>query len=832
MKRIFLFLLTFCITSVVAFAQSMTDNQVVDYVKQRNEAGANQTTIVTELLERGATRDQLLRIKEAYESRVAKTGKNSKSSTTSQEDIDRQRVNNGEPMVSDDPYEDLELDLNQDEDVYSDTKQKSKTKTKTNTKNSKTNTKGKNKDEEWLWEEEDEESPQIYGHDIFRTKLLSFEPNMSIAVPESYILGPGDEVIVDVYGNSQRSEKLKVAPDGTVTTMYGGPVNVGGKTLGQATSAITGRLRQFYSGSKIKVTIGQTRAITVHVMGEVKIPGSYTLSAFATVFHALYHAGGVNDLGTLREIKVSRHGHVISTVDVYDYILNGRLTGNVMLEDNDVILVDTYKNLVEVTGEVKRPMHYELKSGESLRTVLDYAGGFKGGAYTEVVTVERTRNTEAYVYSPNEDEFTQFTMHDGDVVTVSRTDTHFTNVAFIKGAVYRPGRYEIGETAQTVRTLIEQAGGLKEDALRTRAILLRMKSDRSREAMTIDLDGIMAGTSIDIPLKNEDELTISSRERELKDQKLTIEGEVFNPGTYNYATNMKVEDLITMAGGLKESASLLNVEVSRRIVNQEGAADQEQKAEIFNVKIKEGLQIDTANTFSLLPYDRVFVRKSPAYSQQLSVWIGGEVLFSGLYTLESQSERLSDIVKRTGGFTSKASVRDARLKRRMNETELLRRAKLIQRADAASDSINISKLDLNETYYVGIDLQEAINNPGGSADLVLRDGDELIIPQLENTVKINGEVLYPNTVTFIEGKKLSYYINQAGGYTKEAQNRQAYIIYNNGNVSRASKGRVQPGCEIVVPTKKHKENSKNIATTLSVSTTLASIVAVLVTALK
>lgn len=792
MKKFITFILLLCISTLTVFAQSMTDTQITEYAKQRHSAGVAQSTIITELLEKGATREQLIRVKQNFEAK----NKAANTDAAAPQEIDRTRVSNGEK-----PGDDFgSLDISDEEtDVALNA---------------------------------DATKSRIYGHDIFRSKMLSFEPNMSIAVPESYVLGPGDEVIIDVYGDSQRNDKLKIAPDGTVTTTYGGPINVSGKTLAQAQNAISARLRQYYAGSTIRVSVGQTRTITVNVMGEVLTPGSYTLSAFASVFHALYQAGGVNDLGTLREIKVCRKGRVVTTVDVYDYILNGRLTGNIMLEDNDVILVDTYQNLIEVRGWVKRPMIYETKSGETLNKVLSYAGGFKGGAYAELVTVERTGSTDSYVYTISEDEYTRFPVTDGDIVTITRSENRFSNMAEIKGAVYRPGRYEIGGNGQSVRSLIEQAGGLKEEALRTRAIILRMRPDRSREAITVDLEGIMAGTVADIPIKNEDELTISSREREISGQQLIIAGEVYSPGTYHYAENMTVEDLITIAGGLKQSASLLNVEVSRRIVDPEGDDDKPQRAEIFNVKIKNGLSIDTQTAFKLQPYDEVFVRKSPAYSEQKSIWIGGEVLFEGRYVLENQDERISDIIKRTGGFTSKACIRDARLKRRMNETELLRRTKLIQKAENSADSISLAKLDLNETYYVGIDLNEAITNPGSSADLVLRDGDELIIPQLENTVKINGEVLYPNTVTYIEGKKLSYYINQAGGYTKEAQTKQAYIIYNNGQVSRANKGTLQPGCEIIVPTKKPKENSKTVATTLSITTAIATIAAVLVSALK
>lgn len=803
-------LLFLVMISLSAGAQRLTDTQIVDYVKQRNAAGANMTTIATELLEKGATKDQLLRVKRAYEAQDAANPATTNATahpgtvtsfptSTASTPIDRSRSNNGEAPLFDDADSPLGLNPESDADA--------------------TLSLGAEK--------------RIFGHDIFRSRMLSFEPNMAIAVPTTYVLGPGDEVIVDVYGDSQRSDKHKIAPDGTVTLAYAGPVGLSGKTLAQAQATISSSLSPYYAGSNIKVSVGQTRSITVNVMGEVQTPGSYTLSAFANVFHALYSAGGINDIGTLRNIKVCRGGRVVSTVDVYDYILSGNLSGNVILREGDVILVDTYQNLVEISGYVKRPMFYEMKSGESLRTLLDYAGGFRGDAFTETVRVNRTRGAEQYVYTPSFDDFANFPLLDADVVYVSNSETRLTNVAEIKGAVFRPGQYEIGDEAQTVRSLITLAGGLREDALRSRAVLLRMKADRSQEAIALDIDGILTGSTPDVALCNEDILTISSRAREISQRVLNIDGEVYEPGEYNYADNLTVEDLIIMAGGLKESASLLNVEVSRRIVNPEGHDDSEQRAEIFNVTLNGSLTLDGTEGFRLQPYDEVYVRKSPEYSEQRAVWIRGEVLFEGRYVLENQNERLSDIIKRTGGFTSKASIRDARLRRQMNETELLRRARLIEKANAANaDSVSLERLDLNETYYVGIDLDAAINTPGGSADLVLRDGDELVIPQYENTVKINGEVLYPNTVTYLDGQSLSYYINQAGGYTKEAQRKSAYIIYNNGHVSRASKGKILPGCEIVVPTKKHRENTHTLATSLSITTAIATIAAVLVSALK
>lgn len=801
MKRFLLFIFIFIMTMAVAVAQSMTESQIVDYVQQRNAAGVPQQTIIAELIEKGVSREQLLRIKQTYDARTTT------KTVSNHTDIDRSRVNNGENARAQSYHE---ADVNSGQFLP--------------------DLSGPLGNPASASVDGSGAGSRIFGHDIFRSQMLSFEPNMSIAVPDSYILGPGDEVIIDVYGDSQRSDKLKVAPDGTVTTTYGGPIAVSGKTLSQATSVINSRLKGFFSGSRIKVSVGQTRTITVNIMGEVIAPGSYTLSAFASVFHALYQAGGVNDIGTLRDIKVCRRGHVVTSVDVYDYILNGRLTGNIMLEDNDVILVDTYRNLVDVRGWVKRPMLYEMRSGENLANALSYAGGFRGEAFTEVVTVERSHNTNAYVFSPAEDDYNQFLLTDGDVVTVSRSDAHFTNMVEIRGAVYRPGRYEIGEAAQTVRTLVERAGGLKQEALRTRAVLLRMQPDRSRTTLTIDLEGIMTGKVVDIALQNEDQLSISSRERELGGQVLNIDGEVYMPGTYPFASNMTVEDLITIAGGLKESASALNIEVSRRIIDPNGSDDNPQRAEIHNVKINDGLRINEQTSFHLQPHDEVYVRKSPAYSEQKSVWVGGEVLFEGRYVLEKHDERLSDIVQRTGGFTSKACILDARLKRKMNETELLRRQQLIKKSEM--DSVSVDRYEIGDSYYVGIDLKEALAHPGGNADLVLRDGDELIIPQFENTVKINGEVLFPNTVTYIEGKRFSYYINQAGGYSRGAHKRGGYIIYNNGNVSKVRCGKVQPGCEIVIPAKKRRENTRTVATSLSITTAIATVAAVLVSALK
>lgn len=817
-QRLLLLVAITLTTCLGADAQAMSDTQLADYARTRYEEGVAPMTIAKELIERGATRDQILRLRQAYENGTTTTPKATSHSETGT-NIDRSRKDNAPRLqngkrTTADEHRLTDADALPSQPWAEDGKD------------------AWDFDVDALWHMNRANSTPIFGHDTFRQRMLSFEPNMAIDVPADYVIGPGDELIIDIYGDSQRSDKHTVAPDGCVTLDYAGPVTVGGRTMKQVQSLISSRLRPYYGGSTVKVTVGQTRTITVNIMGEVKTPGSYTLSAFASVFHALYQAGGVTDIGTLRAVKVCRDGRVTATVDVYDYILNGRLAGNILLRNGDVILVDTYGTLVEIEGWVKRPMRYEMRPDESLATLIAYAGGMHSMAYSHHVTIERSEESRAYVLTPEADDFSRTLLKDGDVVKVGRDVTRYVNMAIVQGAVMRPGRYEMSERMTTVGGIIEQAGGLSDDALRTRAVLLRKLADGSRSAITIDLDGILAGTSPDVALHNEDELTISSRAIEIERRHLHIDGEIYNPGQYRYAEGLTVEDLIVMAGGLKESASLLNVEVSRRIVNPEGNEDRPQRAEIYNIELKGGMDILTQTGFVLQPYDEVYVRKSPEYSEQCGVWVQGEVLFEGRYVLENQSERLSDVVKRTGGMTSKASIADARLERRMNETELARRAKLIEKAQQEADSLALSRLDLKETYTVGIDLREAMAHPGGKADLVLRDGDVLFIPQLENTVKINGEVLYPNTVTYNIGKTLRYYINQAGGYSKTGSRRHAYIIYNNGQVSRARNGRILPGCEIVVPTKKHRENSKAIATTLSISTALATVAAVLVSSLK
>ena len=667
---------------------------------------------------------------------------------------------------------------------------------------------------------------KVFGRDIFNNKELSFEPNMNIATPQNYRLGPGDAVIIDIYGASQKTIQSTVSPDGEVTIEGYGPVNVSGLTVAQANARLRNTLGSRYRSSRVKLTVGQTKTIMVNVMGEVKAPGTYTLSAFATVFHALYMAGGTNDLGTLRNIKVYRNNRLVTVVDIYDYILNGKLTGNVRLADNDVIVVGPYDCLVTITGKVKRPMIYEMKKNESVNSLLKYSGGFAGDAYRKSVRVNRKTGREKSVYNVEEFDFANFRIDDGDSVSVDSILPRYANTVEVKGAVFRPGMYNLGEQVNSVRSLIEHAEGLTEDAFTNRAVMHRMKADRNLEVISVDLAGIMAGNTPDIPLKENDVLFIPTRQDKTTERTLTIRGEVQYPGVYKYAENETVEDFVLQAGGLTDKASTVNVMVSRRVSDAKATAPDSIIAQTYILSLKDGFVIDGTPGFKLMPFDEVSIRKSPAYAEQQNVKIEGEVMFGGTYTLSRRNVRLSDLFQRAGGATEQAYIKGARLIRKANEAEKARmeavlkmqreqqQKNLLQLAASSNNAsaitqtakeakdVDLLKFNVPEEYPVGIDLEEALNKPGSDADIILREGDRLVVPQYNGTVKINGAVMYANTVAYEKGKSVSKYIAEAGGYASDAYKSKSYIIYMNGKVAKVGHGtKVQPGCEIVVPAK-------------------------------
>lgn len=849
-KYIILFLFALLLPCYATAQSSMTDEQILKFVMKENAEGTSQAQIVTKLMQKGVTIEQIRRVKDKYERQAKNKGLGTVSSKDTEEDNGRQRKNNGKKGSSknDDDEESPQYRLK-------DTREKKKSKSK-EVVYDETN-------EDWLMMQDElntfipdttamlekllaeKRKKKVFGRDIFNNKDLTFEPNMNIATPQNYILGPGDAVYIDIYGASQKTIESTVSPDGEVTIEGFGPVQVSGLTVAQANAHLRSTLGARYSSSKIKLTVGQTRSIMINVMGEVKNPGTYTLPAFATVFHALYMAGGTNDIGTMRNIKVYRNNRLVSVVDIYDYILNGKLTGNVRLADNDVISVGPYDCLVNITGKVKRPMYYEMKRNESVGTLLKYAGGFTGDAYKKSVRIVRKTGREYSVYNVDEFDMSAFHLADEDSVSVDSILPRFSNMVEVKGAVFRPGMYQVGGDINSVKTLIEHADGLREEAFTARAVMHRMKKDRTLEVVPVDVEGILDGTVPDIPIQNNDVLFIPTKQEMMEEQTITIHGEVQYPGIYRYADNETLEDFVLQAGGLKQTASTVKVDVSRRIVNPKALTTDSVIARTYTFALKDGFVIDGTPGFKLMPFDEVYVHKSPGYYKLQNVVVEGEVMFSGTYTLSKKNQRLSDLIKSAGGVNDRGYVAGARLERKVNESERARMEAVLKKAkeeaeqmeiEAAKenkkidlkDSEKIKKFEIPEFYSVGIELDKALANPGCDADIVLREGDKIIVPQYNGTVKINGAVMYPNTVGFQKGKKAKYYINQAGGFSEKAKKSQTYIVYMNGTIAKVSQNaKPKPGCEIVVPEK--EINKMTIAEKMTIGTNVASIATMIAT---
>ena len=857
MKRFIIAILMSVLIPMSIMAQSsMTDDQVMKFIVKEHNAGTPQSQIVTKLMQNGVNIEQIRRVKKKYERAAKDQGLGQVSSTTGSKNDTRLR-SNGKKKANGDAKDDEYLDDKKSQYDSQNRLKDGRVKDKRSYVFDDTN-------DEWndMRDELDEFVPdtaalleklmmektkrKVFGRNIFNNKNLSFEPNMNIATPQNYRLGPGDAVFIDIYGASQKTIECTVSPDGFVTIDGYGPVEVSGLTVSQANAKLRSTLGARYSSSHIKLTVGETRSIMVNVMGEVKAPGTYTLSAFATVFHALYMAGGTNDLGTLRNIKVYRNNRLVTVVDIYDYMLNGKLTGNVRLADNDVIVVGPYDCLVNLTGKVKRPMWYEMKKNESVGSLLKYAGGFTGDAYTKSVRVVRKTGKEYSVYNVDEFDMSSFQVSDEDSVSVDSILDRYSNMVEIKGAVFRPGMYQVGGEINSVRSLLEHADGLREEAFTARAVMHRMKKDRSLEVVPVDVEGILDGKVADVPLKPNDVLFIPTKQEMMEEQTITIHGEVNYPGIYKYASNETLEDFVLQAGGLKNSASTVKVDVARRVMNPKALTNDSISAYTYSFALKDGFVIDGTPGFHLMPFDEVYVRKSPGFSKQQNVVVDGEVMFSGTYTLQRKNTRLSDVIKAAGGVNDRGYAAGATLVRKINESErkrleAARKMALEQYEQVAAEeaaktgksvditnSERIKKFQIDDTYSVGIELDKAIANPGSDADIVLREGDRIVVPQYTGTVKINGEVMYPNTVGFVKGKKASYYIDQAGGFNNKAKRGQTYIIYMNGMVAKVShNAKPMPGCEIVVPAKATTKMS--IAETMTIGTSVASIATMIAT---
>ena len=751
---------------------SMTDQQVLEYVKQGMSEGKDQRQMATELARRGVTREQAERVKKLYEQEQGVS--TSKMSGT---ELNEARLREA-------------------------TQEESTTSVLENPQ----------PDSRELAQEN-----QVFGRNIFNTRNLTFEPSVNIATPPNYRLGPGDEVIIDIWGTSQNTIRQQISPDGTINIEKIGPVSLSGMTVSEANSYLKRVLGKTYSGLdapdgtlEIRLTLGNTRTIQINVMGEVVQPGTYALSSFSTVFHALYRAGGVSDIGSLRNVQVTRNGKTVAKVDVYDFIMKGKTQDDIRLQEGDVIIVPAYEALVQISGNVKRPMKFEMKKNETLATLISYAGGFSADAYTRSLRVVRQNGEEYEINTVKEIDYSAYPMRNGDVVTAEAILNRFTNKLEVRGAVYRPGIYQLNGEINTVRALVNEAKGLTGDAFTNRAVLQREREDLTTEIISVDVRSIMAGTSPDIPLQKNDILYIPSI-HDLEDRgDVAIFGEVAKPDSYSYSDNMTLEDLIIRAGGLRESASTVRVDVSRRIKDPKSTHSTDSISQMFTFALKDGFVIDGEQGFTLQPYDQVFVRRSPGYQAQQNVQVTGEVIFGGTYAMTTTEERLSDLVKKAGGATPKAYLRGAKLIRVANDEEKKRMRDVInlmnrQFGEAMMDSLGIR---VEDTFSVGIDLEKAMAQPGSEYDLVLREGDVLDVPKMNNTVKVNGAVMMPNTVGYLSDKNANYYLDQAGGYALNAKKSKKFVIYMNGQVARIkgrSKDKIEPGCEIIVPSKKNKK---------------------------
>lgn len=775
----------------------MSDDAVVAYVKNGMASGKSQNEMIKELAARGVTRAQAERLKERLEKE--QIGKNGNLSRTVDGQERERRLNN--TFGVEDSLIWNNFDISQSLEFV-----------------------------------KKEVNINVYGRNIFTNNNLTFAPSMNIPTPENYRLGPGDEVIIDIWGTNQATIRQTISPEGTINVQDIGLVNLNGMTVKEADSYMRRMLGRIYSvygddaASEIKLTLGDIRTIQVNLMGEVAVPGTYYVSSFSNIYHALYRAGGVSDLGSLREIRLMRKGKNIATFDIYEFILNGKSFEDVTLQEGDIVIVPAYKSLVNISGNIKRPMYYEMKENETIANLLDYAGGFSGNAYKDNIRLIRQNGREYKVFTVDKSNYSSFGLMDGDSLTVEAMLDRFENRIEIRGAVYRPGVYELGNEISTVRQLVEKAEGIKGDAFTNRALLQREKEDLTLETQAVDIAGILNGTLPDVPLCKNDILYIASI-HDLNDLGyIQVHGEVAKPGQFVYAANTTLEDIIMQAGGLLESASSVRVDVSRRVKNANSIEETDTLGYTYTFSLKDGFVIDGESNFILEPYDQVYVRRSPGYQEQQHVQVGGRVLFTGNYALSSMNERISEVIRKAGGVSKNAYVKGARLSRVISQEDRMRMEATLDALNNTKDSIDVSKLDFGNRYYIGINLEDALANPGSDADIVLKEGDVIYVPEYQNTVKISGNVLYPNTVTYKEGMRVKDYVKMAGGYGFEAKKSKVFIVYMNGTVAKAKKRSsriVEPGCEIIIPQKRKGQN--NLQEILGIATTSASIATMLAT---
>nr|WP_129732613.1 SLBB domain-containing protein [Parabacteroides goldsteinii] len=690
----------------------------------------------------------------------------------------------------------------------------------------------------------------VFGREIFSNKNLSFEPNLNMPTPRNYPLSAGDELQINVWGDSELNLQLTVSPDGTIIIPNVGPVPISGLTVEQAENRIKQELGKIMTnlvdGSEpntfVSVGLGKIRSIKVNIVGEAVAPGTYTLPSLASLFNALYAAGGVNDIGSLRNIRVYRNNKEIANLDVYDYLLKGKYDTNIRLEDNDMIIIEPYDQLVNTKGKVKRNRTFELRKGETLSDLLKMAGGFTGDAFTEDVTIKRKSGSRYQIATITEEDFPTFILHDGDSLLVDSLIPFYDNRLTITGAVWRPGEYELSPRVHTVKQLINQAAGLKGDEFIGRAHITRLNPDFTSTVIAIDVQDILNGKAPDIELQKEDKLHIPSLFELREPYTIKVGGAVNYPDTVlPFSKNMTVEDAVILAGGLQESASTINVEVARRIKDPTADKNTNQISRIYTVSLNNDLKLSSKSSgshtdtlFTLEPFDDVFVRFSPGYEKQQVVKVNGEVTFTGDYALPTKNTRLSNIIAQSGGVTKDAYVKGASLKRQLTRDEMRQVETLLHLSNnnrQSKDSIALSLANIKD-YSVGIDLEQALAHPGSTHDLVLRNGDAIYIPQLQSTVKVSGSVTYPNSITYTKGASVRDCLSQAGGYNDIAR-KYPIVIYMNGKVATTRRvgiffkryPKVEPGCEIVVPSKTQRDRRSNLAEILSIASSTTSMAA-------
>ena len=787
--RIFRTLLStavFLLVAVVAYGQ-LSDQQVISEVKRLQATGASQQQILTELAAKGVTREQAERIYADYQAQ----GATQAGTVVNTESRTRELSEPVEPEVI-------------------------------------------------VVQETPSRGPiSVFGKNLFASKNLTFQPNMNMPTPENYELGAGDEVIIDIWGNSELTVRQEISPDGYINVPNIGPIYLQGMDVKEASAKLKSAFGRIYSDLRsanprtfIQISVGNVRTIKVNIMGEVERPGTYSLSSFASVFHALYAAGGINEIGSLRDVKVYRNGKLQVQADIYEYLLRGDSSKDIILKENDIVKVEPYNNRVQIAGQVKRPMIYEMMGDETLAQLIGYAGGFASDAYKRNVQLVRHGVTERRMFTVEITDEDSFVMQDGDSVSVGGILERYENRVEIAGAVFRPGTYAIDQRVQTLLDLVTVAEGPREDAFLGRAILNRQNPDLSRTVESVDLGKLLSGEFADIPLKKNDRFYVMSEDSLRQEYTVRLEGEVMNPGDYPYADNMSIEDLIITGGGLRESASHIKIDVARRIRNALAREESMDMSEIYSFSIENGLVISGDKDFVLKPFDIVTVRRSPGYKEQERVTMQGEVVFPGSYSKQHNNERISSFIKRAGGLTPSAYSKGATLLRQMDEREQnMTDAALRLSIQQSRDSIVVDSVDrIKEGYYVGIDLEKIMESPGRNEDIVLREGDVLDVPILNNVVKISGGVMYPNAVAYRDNMTLGDYIDNAGGYVRGARRSKVYVVYMNNTVSKGRGSKIEPGCEIIVPVKPESSGT-SWSDVIGVTTSVLSVISLTVATL-